>query len=397
MDTLQEKVLIACRTELCQLFPALNAAFACLPFRPGGSFGTDGSWLYAPDSLIALYARDPAALRRGYLHVLIHCLYLHLQVPDRVSPEDWGLACDMWAEQLIGTLNEPRLGSPDPDREAILSRIRGTPEQILRQVPELPWSREELHRAVSFDDHTLWLPKLPDALKARWEGILAGGGQLGQGSRGSLSRGGEDTPLSLDEPLYNFRKFLRRYTFPREELETDEESFDYIYYHLGMERYGNLPLMEPLEYKEVWRLDTLAIAIDTSASCSRELVSRFLQETYAILSARENFFRKMQVVFFQCDCCLQDTALITCREQWQSYADKVKILGRGGTDFRPVFRAVEALYAEGRIRKPRALLYFTDGDGIYPAKPDYETVFVLAGPGRHPELVPRWAKTLVLD
>ena len=141
MDTLQEKVLIACRTELCQLFPALNAAFACLPFRPGGSFGTDGSWLYAPDSLIALYARDPAALRRGYLHVLIHCLYLHLQVPDRVSPEDWGLACDLWAEQLIGTLNEPRLGSPDPDREAILSRIRGTPEQILRQVPELPWSR----------------------------------------------------------------------------------------------------------------------------------------------------------------------------------------------------------------------------------------------------------------
>ena len=27
-----------------------------------------------------------------------------------------------------------------------------------------------------------------------------------------------------------------------------------------------------------------------------------------------------------------------------------------------------------------ALLYFTDGDGVYPHRPDYETVFILAGP-----------------
>ena len=47
--------------------------------------------------------------------------------------------------------------------------------------------------------------------------------------------------------------------------------------------------------------------------------------------------------------------------------------------------------------KPRALLFFTDGDGYYPREPDYETVFVLAGPRKHPELVPKWAKTLMLD
>ena len=47
--------------------------------------------------------------------------------------------------------------------------------------------------------------------------------------------------------------------------------------------------------------------------------------------------------------------------------------------------------------KPRALLFFTDGDGYYPQEPDYETVFVLAGPQKHPELVPKWAKTLMLD
>ena len=38
-----------------------------------------------------------------------------------------------------------------------------------------------------------------------------------------------------------------------------------------MEQYGNLPLIEPLEYKEVNRLEELVIAIDTSGSCSREM------------------------------------------------------------------------------------------------------------------------------
>ena len=56
----------------------------------------------------------------------------------------------------------------------------------------------------------------------------------------------------------------------------DEDSFDYIFYNFGMEQYGNLPLIEPLEYKEVNRLEELVIAIDTSGSCSKELVRRFL-------------------------------------------------------------------------------------------------------------------------
>ena len=46
-------------------------------------------------------------------------------------------------------------------------------------------------------------------------------------------------------------------------MELDTESFDYIFDNYGMEHYGNLPLIEPLEYKEVNRLEELVIAIDT--------------------------------------------------------------------------------------------------------------------------------------
>ena len=165
-----------------------------------------------------------------------------------------------------------------------------------------------------------------------------------------------------------------------------------------MTHYGDLPLLEPLEYREVWRLDELAIAIDTSGSCSRELVARFLRETYGILAAQENFFRRMKVVFFQCDCVLQDVKLIRSREEWERYAAEVKIRGRGGTDFRPVFREIEKLRAAGTLKRPKALLYFTDGDGIYPSQPpDYETVFVMSDGKKNPELVPKWAKQLLLE
>lgn len=133
--------------------------------------------------------------------------------------------------------------------------------------------------------------------------------------------------METAESRYDYRKFLQRFTFPREEVELDTESFDYIFYNFGMEQYGSMPLIEPLEYKEVRRLEELVIAIDTSGSCSREVVSRFLSETYAILSRQENFFRRMKVYFIQCDCLIQDVALIRNREDWLAYEKKIRSVG----------------------------------------------------------------------
>lgn len=274
--------------------------------------------------------------------------------------------------------------------------MTGTPWQILESLDRLPLSREELKRRCRVDDHRFWPQKLEPKVEKRWQGLGAGGGALGRESRGSLSFDGAEE-AEKGKALFDFRRFLSRYTHPGEELETDEDSFDYIFYHLGLERYGDLPLLEPLEYREVWRLDTLAIAIDTSGSCDRETVSTFLKEIYGIFSRKENFFHKMQVVFFQCDCCLQDVSWIHSPEDWMRYSEHVKILGRGGTDYTPVFREIEKLRSEKRLPKPRALLYFTDGDGVYPHRPDYETVFILAGPKKQTQLVPQWACVLELE
>lgn len=404
-QTLCTRVLEACRTELCQLYPGLNAAFALLPCQAAQQThtGTDGSFLYTSPEILGLYAEDPAAVRRGYLHTLLHCLYGHIFPPAAVEPRLWNLACDIYCEQLISQLEEPRLDTPNAVRQACLQKLGSSqllPPQLVRLAEKefFPYPMEVLEEAFRFDSHHLWYTQKPEQLKRQWESAMPGGGSIGTGNRGSRSRMEEEEVSVPEHKPYDFRKYLRKYTLPREELETDTESFDYVYYHFGISHYGDLPLLEPLEYKEVWRLDELAIAIDTSGSCSRELVTRFLRETYGILSARENFFRKMKVVFFQCDCVLQDTAIIRSREMWDSYAAGLKIRGRGGTDFRPVFREIERLRQQGTLKKPKALLYFTDGDGIYPSQvPDYETVFILADENKRPDLVPKWAKKLILE
>ena len=195
---------------------------------------------------------------------------------------------------------------------------------------------------------------------------------------------------------YDYRKFLKQFCRLREEVELDTESFDYIFYHFGMEHYGNLPLIEPLEYKEVNRLEELVIAIDTSGSCSKETVQRFLGETYSILSEKENFFRRMKVYIVQCDCFIQKVDVIHSEEEWKEYSRAVTIQGRGGTDFRPVFELIHQEKERRELKSLRALIYFTDGDGIYPRqKPDYETAFVFLNRTDKMKLVPAWAKCLI--
>ena len=256
----------------------------------------------------------------------------------------------------------------------------------------------------SFDDHTLWQRTAGQMsggrrTKEKWERVLA---YTPQNKTGTQSRAGTQTTNrqeELDEiyrSRYDYRKFLKQFCRLREEVELDTESFDYIFYHFGMEHYGNLPLIEPLEYKEVNRLEELVIAIDTSGSCSKETVQRFLGETYAILSEKENFFSRMKVYIVQCDCFIQKVDVIHSEEEWKEYSRKMTIQGRGGTDFRPVFELIRQEKERKELKNLRALIYFTDGDGIYPRqKPEYETAFVFLNRTDKMKLVPSWAKCLI--
>ena len=162
-----------------------------------------------------------------------------------------------------------------------------------------------------------------------------------------------------------------------------------------------MPLIEPLESKEVFRIEDFVIVIDTSMSCSGELVRHFLEETYKILSEAESFFRKVNIHIIQCDDQVRSDVVITSFQQMKDYMKGFTIKGKGGTDFRPAFEYVNSLCVQGEFTKLKGLLYFTDGKGIYPVKaPVYDTAFIFIGDwinSQYQEVsVPSWAIKLVL-
>ncbi|MDC7290387.1 VWA-like domain-containing protein [Blautia schinkii] len=427
------RILHNCRNELYGYFPYLDGAFASVTgcaSRETGRMGTEGNFFYfSPEYLLRAYAENPWAVCRGYLHMLLHCVYLHLFRESEYEERWWNLACDIAVELVIERENVGRLAldansvsipasssESSPVSSCELNSVReecfqrmagntGSAEMIYSMLKKdvFPYSMEEMEAAFVFDDHSFWKRSHEQGkaakTKQKWERILAYTGQnkQEQKQRAGTKKGAvQEAAGKLGKSKYDYRKFLKQFAAPREEVELDSESFDYIFYNYGMEHYGNMPLIEPLEYKEVNKLEELVIAIDTSGSCSTETVRQFLSETYEILSAKENFFKKMKVFLIQCDCYVQDVMVIRSEEEWKACSKNIKIQGRGGTDFRPVFRYIQELKEKKELRRLKALIYFTDGDGIYPrCKPDYETAFVFLKESAKMDLVPPWGIRLL--
>ncbi|MEG0682609.1 MAG: VWA-like domain-containing protein, partial [Raoultibacter sp.] len=116
------------------------------------------------------------------------------------------------------------------------------------------------------------------------------------------------------------------------------------------------------------------------------------------LQETESFFQKMNLYIIQCDAAIADVAHITSRRAFDDYLAHMQIKGLGGTDFRPVFAYVDALIEAKELTNLGGLIYFTDGQGTYPAaKPDYDTAFIFVDDTLAMPSVPSWAIKLEME
>lgn len=196
----------------------------------------------------------------------------------------------------------------------------------------------------------------------------------------------------------DYAEFLRQFAIPGEVLRVSEDEFDYVFYTYGLELYGNLPLIEPLEYREEKRIREFVIVIDTSGSVWDGIVRRFIDTTFDILKSTEAFFERVHVRIIQCDDAVRSDDTVTNLMELKEWGLRMKIVGCGGTDFRPAFAYVDKLIEDGALENLGGLVYFTDGWGIYPEwTPDYKTAFVFYDENFRQEIVPPWAAQIVLD
>lgn len=413
-EHLCREILQTMTVFLQKCMASFSSAFSLLEWKSSEEYpewGTDGHFFFCPaDLLMEEFLKGVEALGRRYLHTLCHCMFLHMlgEGGEGELTETWDLACDLAAEWAVDAM-----GICPVDRERRRKRDGWyreiSPEGQVSAAAAQRWLQSrspeeigEIGREVQVDSHRFWRERKEDAgsLAGRWKpAVLLVARQQGEEKRRPGTRKGDRTAevVLQDTGRGDYRKFLERLFVCREEMQVDPDSIDYIPYLYGLEHYGNVLLMEPLETTETSRLEEFVIAIDTSGSCSGAVVRRFLEETYGILSRRENFFRIMNVHLIQCDSMIQDHRKVTSEREWKDYMAHLKIQGLGGTDFTPVFRLVDQMLEKKEIRKLKGLLYFTDGDGIYPnRKPAYETAFVF--PWKRPEKqqAPGWAWKLYL-
>ncbi len=202
----------------------------------------------------------------------------------------------------------------------------------------------------------------------------------------------------LNRERYNYETFLKKFATLGEVMKINDDEFDYIFYTYGLKHFGNMPLIEPLEYREVRRIREFVIAIDTSASTSGKLVASFLNKTYNILMSTESFFSKVNIHIIQCDAQIQEAVKITDRAGFEAYLKRMTVKGLGGTDFRPVFSYVDRLIRSHEFRHLKGLIYFTDGYGTFPEqKPEYRTAFVFIQDEFENVKVPGWAMKVILE
>lgn len=394
---------------------ALHALKSVPDFSEDGT-GTDGAvFFFHPDRLAKCYLQGRIYVNRLYFHSILHCIFSHMFTRGKRRKQYWDLACDIAAEYLMDGMEIKCLHRPlSPLRREFYVYMRERVKVINAQSVYRFLQEEELTEgrylslAAEFhrDEHDRWEEnpgnsKSGASQKSRWDTIREGM----ETEMETFSKRASDETGDLLEQLkienrekYDYRAFLRKFTVLKETVQLDLDSFDYIYYDYGMRIYGNMPLIEPLETKEAKRIEEFAIVIDTSMSCSGELVRRFLEQTYGVLSEAESFFRRVNIHVIQCDERVQTDRVITSAEDLKDYMAHLEITGGGGTDFRPAFEYVNQLIAKKVFTRLRGLLYFTDGYGAFPVKPPaYDTAFVFLKEDYSDADVPPWAIKLILD
>lgn len=413
---LAQKILSYARDSILINMRFLDVAVSALSLKPqkdSGCIASDGSCIfYDPVFLLKKYKEEPAFAVRIYLHMILHMIFYHSFRYDKVEQELWNMAADIAVENTILELSLP--GSSMNKDEGALCRLKVlkedisalTAERIYRYFRNTSVSHMEMAEYTKYfcmDSHVYWTVREKEELSIspeQWKKIS----ERVQADLKSFSNGknnSESLSKNLQESTrdrFDYGDLLRRFTVMNEDIQVNDDEFDYIYYTYGLSHYGNMPLVEPLEYKDSRKIKEFVIAIDTSASCRGPIVRNFLRKTYSILKGEENFFRKMNVHIIQCDSQVQKDTKITSWQDFDDFLAHEKLRGFGSTDFRPVFSHVDKLIEEKEFENLKGMIYFTDGYGVYPGSmPPYEVMFVFLDNGDEGPEVPPWAVKVLLD
>ena len=367
LDATGKRVLNAARTELYIDMRFFGSALNSLGYEMDlstTSVGTDAVNIrFNPSHVLRLFVEEPGKLNRTYLHMLLHCIFMHMYTSANFSDERlFDICADIVVESILDGMDYQciyRVSSDYRDKwyELLEKEVKVlTVEKLYRYFTEEHeldiFEMEKLEREFALDDHGFWsrltdkpsndgsdknedeqnqkeMPPLDEDYQNPEGDNKTDSNDQSDQSDSSGNSGNSNNYTGRNKTKFisprrlqqikdakknwdkeekriqteietigkehsdrlgkltwllkvqntsrtDYREFLRRFKVLREEGGVDLDSFDYGMYSFGLDHYGNMPLIEENEFREVKKIQELVIAIDTSASCKDSLVQRFL-------------------------------------------------------------------------------------------------------------------------
>ena len=314
LNKLAKDVLILSRNTLLVNLRFLDAALSQFEFFPidESTLLTDGKHiLYNPRHILENYKAAREIPVRDYLHMVMHCVFKHMYMDPTLNRPYWDLACDIAVENVITELGLRAVTTTREKQQtqyiaAIKKELKHvTAEKIysyLRQSVPDPKRIAQIRGYFYGDNHEIWY-MTGDEIKARFgisndsdgdgsasnmRSMLASAWQsIAERMQVDLETFGKQRGLlpgamtqnlqAVNREKYDYTAFLKKFAVMGEAMKINDDEFDYIFYTYGLQLYEKMPLIEPLEYKEIKAIKEFVIAIDTSGSTSGELVQKFVQ------------------------------------------------------------------------------------------------------------------------
>lgn len=359
MEDVKEKILKA-KIQLQKSHPFWSYILHFLEIKEDDSiptFGTDGQkMLYNHSFAMSLSLEETKFV---ICHEVGHCAFIHISDKRRGSRDKkkWNNAADFVTNgelinQGIGKMPQGGLHDHNFDNMSV--------EEVYDQLPNPIDNTFDFHIYGSDESESHDKKKEERGLggnkgekkKVDWGKICINGTILKR-QQGWESNSITEEIESNMYPKLDWRDLLQRFVAKKVSSFYDWTRPNQNYIQHGI----YIPSLRPDKFE-------LLVGIDTSGSITKEELGQFLSEIKSIFYQWE---KQLKLTLIVCDAEVHNTYEIT-----NNFPD-VELKGRGGTDFRPVFKWIEENKEERSI-----LIFFSDGWGSYPDdSPPYETMWIM--------------------
>lgn len=386
-------VLIQCileelKTKYSQLYRAFSV-FDVVPTDDDIVLATDGRNIYFHAMNLSTKLGEYGS--KGYkyiehtlLHICLHCVLGHLWESQAYSNKSAiGAILDRQAEEIVLMLCNEKQEWDRCDSYFDLTRDK---KRLLEYAP------------FYFDDHCYW-EKVTGNQKdpkdtAQPNSVLAGWEEIGKEFRDNGQVHEVETMCDYRDSKSDYSELLKRLLCREVTFGEHKDSIDYMMYSYSGELYEDALLVDDCE--EEFERDSaykLYIAIDTSGSCSGEIVKSFLSETEKILCDLSLYTEDISTTLIQCDERIRQIDEINHKNIRHGMFKNIVLKGFCGTNFSPVFDYVRE---HKETDKAPVLIYLTDGMGRFPdIIPTYPVYFILPSYNADASMkLPEYVKTI---